>query len=147
MEASQEGDKPVTLRVVACHLHGRFHGFRAGVAEINALGEIARRDPGQLFGELSEQRVIEIRSRHVNQRGRLLLDGAHNVGMAMAGGCHGDAGTEIKKGVAIDVFNDHAFAATCHQGIVACVRRRYELTVEIENLLGFGAGQRRFDLG
>ena len=141
MKAVEESDEAVTLGVVARQLHCRFHGLRARVAEIDALGEIARRDAGQLFGELGEQRIIEISTGHMNQDLGLALDGAHHVRMAVTGGNDRNSGAEIKKRVAVYVLNQHALAALRHEGIVAEIGGRDKLLVKSQDFLGFGSRQ------
>ena len=143
VERAEKGNKPMALGVVARNLHRRFHGFGAGIAKGDLLGELSRRDLGHLFRQLRQQRVIEIRPRHVDQGFGLLLDHAHDIGMAMPGGDHGNSGGKIQKEVAINVLDDCALSALGHQRIVASVGRRNVLFVERQNLLGFGPGKRR----
>ena len=77
----------------------------------------------------------------MDQFGGLLLDGGDHIGMAVAGGGHGDAGGEIEKLVAVDVFDHDAAAALGDQRIRAGVGRRNDTLVVFENALGVGAGK------
>ena len=97
MEAAVERDDFVAPRVIARELDGGFQGFGAGIAEVNALGVFARSDGGELFGQITQIRIVKIRAGHVNQFGGLLLNRGDNVGMAMSGGDDGDSGGEIEE--------------------------------------------------
>ena len=107
------------------------------------LGELSRRDLGHLFRQLRQQRVVEIRPRHVDQGFGLLLDHAHDIGVAMPGRDHGNSRGKIQKQVAINVFDDCALPALGHQRVVASIGRRNILLVERQDFLGFGPGKRR----
>ena len=75
--------------------------------------------------------------------GGLLLDGGDDVGMAMAGRSHGDAGREIEELIAVHVGDDDAATAFGHERIGAGVGRGNILIVAFENALGVGTGQSR----
>ena len=73
---------------------------------------------GQLLGQGDHVLVVEIGPGHVDQPGRLVLDGFYDARMAMAGGDHGDPGIKVEKSVAIDVGD------VDHRGQVARVLER-----------------------
>jgi hypothetical protein len=77
----------------------------------------------------------------VNQLGGLLLDGGDDFRMAMAGGDNRDARSEIKKGVAVHVFDRRATADPGDQRVIAGVGRRDYVLVALDEFLGLGAGQ------
>ncbi len=141
MEAAVEGDDALAFGVVARQLHGGLDGFSTGVAVEDANGAGHGRDLLQTLGQGDHVFVIEVGARHVDQLGGLLLNGGHHLRMAVSGGGHGDAGGEVQKLVAIDVFDDHAASAFHDQRIGAGVRRRNILLIPIKNLLRIGAGQ------
>jgi hypothetical protein len=89
--------------------------------------------------------VVKIGSRHVNEFGRLLLNGGDHMGMAMAGRSHGNAGGEIKKLVAVHIGNDDAAPALRHQRVGTGVGRRNILLVALEHALRVWSGQRGLD--
>ena len=76
----------------------------------------------------------------MDQLSRLLLDGRHHLGMAMAGGGHGDAGGEVEELVAVHVFDAHAAAALGYQRIGAGVGRRNVTVIALQVRAGIGAG-------
>src|SRR5438067_154234 len=130
MKAVKESDEAIAPGVIARQLQCRFHGFRAGIAEIDSLGEIAGSDGGKLFSHFGQQRVIEVRARHVDQHLRLALDGAYHFRMTVAGGNDCNTGAEIEESVAVYILDQHTLAAFRYQGVIAKVRRRDELLVE-----------------
>ena len=75
----------------------------------------------------------------MNQFAGLLLDGGDHIGMAMAGGSHGDAGGEIEELVAVDVFDDDAASALGHQRVGARVGRRQVFVIACDDAFGIGA--------
>ena len=77
----------------------------------------------------------------------LLLDGLDYMGMAVAGGGHGDAGGEVEELVAVHVGNDDAASALGDHGIGAGVGRGNILLIAREHALGVGAGQGSLDFG
>ena len=113
VEGAVERDDFVAARVIARQFDGRLHRFGAGVAEVNALRLGAGRDGGKFLGQLGQTGVVKIGPRHVNQFRRLFLDGGDDLRVAVAGGDDSDAGAEIKKGIAVNVFHDGAAASAC----------------------------------
>ncbi len=97
VEAAVERDQFVALGVVTRELNGGFGTFGAGVAEVNALGFLARRDRRETLREFDEVRIVEVRAGHVNQFAGLLLNRFDDVGMAMAGGTDSDAAAKSRK--------------------------------------------------
>ena len=82
----------------------------------------------------------------MNQFGGLLLNGRNDLGMAMAGGDHGDARREVEKLVAVNVFNANAAAALGHQRIRARIAGRDQPRIgsTAACALGPGKGQTQF---
>jgi hypothetical protein len=76
---------------------------------------------------------------------RLIDDRLDDVGMRMAGGVDGNPGRAIEEQVPIDIFDHRAFAARHHERIAARVGRRDGLAVALDQRLGLGAGELRFD--
>src|SRR6185437_8191757 len=76
----------------------------------------------------------------------LLLDGCDHLGMAVAGRCHGNAGGEVQKLVAIHVLHANAASASGHQRIRPGVARRNQTVIGLNGGLGFRSRQRRHQL-
>src|SRR6202043_1483801 len=123
VKAAVERDELIALGGVTRELHGAFDGFGAGVGEESFFRVGAGNSVDEFLGELWQAFIIEIRAGHVNQLGRLLLDCFDYLRMAMTGGADGDAGSEIQKGVAVNIFHDRAVAALGDERIVARERR------------------------
>ena len=96
---------------------------------------------GQFLGQRDQLFVIEIGARHVDQAGRLLLDGLDHARVAVAGRDHGDPGIEIEKAVAVHIFDDGAFPAVGHQRVAARVGRGNDARVAVDDGARTGAGQ------
>ena len=123
VKRAEERNDVLALGVIAGQLEGALDRLRAGVAVVNFVGSGHGRDLRQALRQCDHVLVIKIRPRHVDQLGRLLLNGGDDVGMAMAGRGHGDAGGEIIELVAVDVSDDDAAATLGHQRIGAGIRR------------------------
>jgi hypothetical protein len=78
----------------------------------------------------------------MNELGCLPLDGGDNFGMAMTSCHHGYAGREVKEGIAVDVLNQSAEAASRNQGITPCVGWRDVPPIPFDRPFGVGPGQR-----
>ena len=104
------------------------------------LAPLARRDLGELLRQVDLRRVVEIGPRHVQQLGRLVLDGGDDLRMAVAGRADGDAGGEVEEQVAVDVLDDRPAAALHRQRIDARVRRRHVLLVGRDQQRARGPG-------
>ena len=65
----------------------------------------------------------------------------------MTGRGHGDAGGKIEELVSVHVGDNDSAALFRYQRIGARIGRRDVLIVAHENLLGFGSGERHFNLG
>ena len=147
VEGAEERDHLLPLSVVARQLQRSLDRLGARVAVVNLVRPFHGRDLRQSLAPSCTMRfVIEVGARHVNQLGRLLLDGGNHLGMAVAGRGHRNAGSEIEELVAVHVFDDAAAAALRDQRIGARVRRRNVTLVPLQNALGIGAGQRGNDL-
>ncbi len=111
MKCTVERDYILPLGVIARQLEGALNRFRAGIAVINSV----RAGHGSNLGEPLRQGhhifVIKVRARHVNQFGRLLLNGSNHVRMAVSGRNDGDAGGEIKKLVSVNIGDNDAASA------------------------------------
>ncbi len=106
MERAVERNDVLPLGVIARQLQRSFNGFSSGVAVVNLVRPFHGRDLRKTLAQGDHALVIEVGAGHVNQFGSLLLDGGDNFGMAMAGRGDGDAGGEVEKLVAVDVFHD-----------------------------------------
>ena len=141
-----EADDVLASGVVASELQGALDGLSAGVAVVEAVRSGHRRDGGEARGERRHLVVVEVRAGHVDQLGRLILDGLHDFGMAVAGRGDGDAGGEVEELVAVDVFDSATAAAFDDQRITAGVARGKQAIVFGNDALGVGAGQGAEDL-
>ena len=95
MEAGVERDVFVLAGVEASQLHGAFDGFGASVAE-KGFGQALRRDVRELFGQIGDRfHVINVRGT-VDQLFHLRLGGSDNLGIAMSGVHHRDAGETVE---------------------------------------------------
>ncbi len=147
VERAEKGDDLLSLGVIAREFQGAFDGFGSGVSVINFVWALHGRDRRQALGEGHERLVIKIGTRHVDQFAGLLLNGGDDVGMAMSGGGHGDAGGEIEELVAIDIFDDNAASALGHERIGTRVGGRDIFFIARKNALGVGPGKRGDELG
>src|SRR5207245_5908225 len=91
--------------------------------------------------------VVEVSARHVDQFGGLPLNGSNHVGMAVAGGSHGDAGGKIKELVAIHVRYDESAPLLRDKRIRTGIGRRNVSGVARQHARGDGAGQSGLNLG
>ena len=78
---------------------------------------------------------------------RLALDGGHDVGMAVAGGGHGDAGREVEEPVAVHVHHDLPDGVVDHQRVVLAVVLRHRARVALDDRARPRPGQRADQLG
>ena len=143
VKRAEERDHVLPARVIAGQLERRLDRLGPAIGEEDPLGDAARRDLGELLRQVDLRRVVEIGARHVQQLGRLLLNGRDDPRMAMAGRADGDAGREIEKQIAVDVLDDRPVAALDRQRIDARVRRRRVLLVGRNELAARGPGSSR----
>jgi hypothetical protein len=146
VERAEERDDVLPLGVIAGKLQRALDGFGAGVAVVNAVRSGHGSDLRKALAELHHVLVVEIGARHVDQFAGLLLNSSDHIGMAVAGGGHGDSGGEIEEFVAVNIGDNDAAAALGDQRVGAGVGRRDQFVVGIENALGIGAGQGGADL-
>ena len=92
VERAIECNHVLPLGVIAGELEGALDGFRPRVAVVDFVRSGHRRDLREALRERYHVFVIEVGARHVDQFGRLLLNGGDYMGMAMAGRSDGDAG-------------------------------------------------------
>ena len=112
VERSEECDHVLPLGVIARQLQRDFNRLRAGVAVVDLVRPRHGSDLRQPLGQRDHALVVKIRARHVDQFGRLLLNGGDHVGMAVSGRGDGDAGGEIEELVAVHVRDHDAAAAS-----------------------------------
>ena len=91
-------------------------------------------------------RLVVVIGGDVKKPRRLLGDGAHDIGMRMAGRGNRDAGAEIQIHVAVDILDDGAFAARHDKRCAARIRRRHHGTIALENRARAGTRRRDFDI-
>ena len=147
MERTEERDDVLPLGVIASQLQRRFDCFGTRVAEIDLVRARHGRDLREPFGQRDHALVVEVSARHVDQFRSLPLNGSDHVGMAVAGGSHGDAGGKIKKLVAIHVRYHDSASLLCDKRIRTGIGRRNVSGVACEHALGDGAGQSGLNLG
>ena len=140
VEGAQEGDQVLAPGGEAGQLDGALDRLGAGVAQEDPALLLHRRDAGQLGARLGVDREVEVGA-VVDQLAGLLLDRAHDVGVAVAGGGHGDAGVEVEEQVAVDVLDHAALGPNRHHRVRARHARRRPLLVELEVGARLGAGQ------
>ena len=145
VKGAEEGDGPRPPGVPAGQLQGRFERFGPAVGEEDPLRRCARRDLGQPLGQVDLRLVVEIGARHVQQLGRLVLNGGDDLRMTMPRRGDGDAGGEVEKQIAVHVLDDRPAAPGAHQRIDARVRRRHVLLVALQQGLGVTTRQRGLD--
>ena len=104
MKGTKEGNVQLSFGMPARQLKCGFDCLGARVAEIDSLGSPPGGQGSKLFGQKNLGRVVKIGSRHMQQPFGLLLDGPDNLGMTVAGGIGCDAGSKIKKDVAVDIM-------------------------------------------
>jgi len=71
----------------------------------------------------------------------LFLDGLDHRRVSVTGGGHGDAGREVNVTLSIHIPDPRAFTARDHERVAACVRRRYDGCVALDERLCYRAGQ------
>ena len=147
VEGAQKGDHLLALGVIARQFQRALDRLRAGVAVVDLVRPGHGSDLRQPLGERHHALVVKVGARHVDQFARLLLNGGDDLGMAVTGGGHGDAGGEIEEFVAVHVFDDDAAAALGDHRVGTRVGRRNVLVIARENALGVGAGDGGVDLG
>ena len=147
VERAEKCDDVLPLGVIAGQFQRGFHRLRPRIAVVNLVRTRHGRDLRQPLGQRNHALVVKIRSRHVDQFARLLLNGGDHVGMAMPGRSNGDAGGEVEEFVAVHVRDHDAAAALGYQRVGACIRRRNVFLIARENALGIGAGQGGLDFG
>ena len=78
----------------------------------------------------------------MHELGCLPLDGGNDFGMAVTGGHHGYARSEVKEGVTVGIFDQSAQAVPCNQRITPRVGWRDMPLIQFDHALGIGPGQR-----
>ncbi len=96
---------------------------------------------GKPLGQVCERLIVEVSAGDVDEFGSLLLDRRNDFGVAMAGGCHGDARSEVEELIAIHVFDADAAAAPGDQRIRAGVAWRDQAVIGLNSRASFRAGQ------
>src|SRR4051812_26610219 len=121
MKGRLHGDKLPSTRLVARQLHRRFDGLCSRVAEKTAPRTATRHQRFELSRKVRHLAVIKIGAGHVDQRRRLLLNGANNVRMTMACRGDGNARAKIEKAISVNVFDDGALSLLDNKWIRARV--------------------------
>jgi hypothetical protein len=122
------------LRVQAGGQDGRLDGLGAAVGEEGLGRPLAREERRQLLGQLDDGDGGEER-RHVLQRARLALDGAHHPRVAVAEGDGDDAAEEVEVLLAVGVEEPLALAPHEGQRLLVIGRdAEEELTVLVDDL-------------
>ena len=147
MEAAVKRNHLVALRGVSRQFDGPFNRLGPRISEKDFLAFRARHRPAQALGQLWHALVIKIRAGHVNEFGRLLLNRGDNLRMAVSSRADGNPRREIEEIVTVHVFHNSAMTALGHQRIVACIRRRHEFRILLQNPLGIRPGQRCHEPG
>ena len=140
VKAAVKRDELVALRVIPRELHRRFDSLGAGISEIDALRALARRNGRELFGELDHALIVKIGAGHVDQLGRLLLNGGDHLRMAVPGGDYGNSRGEIEESISVHVLHHGAATRLCNQRVIARIGGRNHGVVALDNLLRFRAG-------
>src|SRR5208283_3539885 len=147
VEAAIERNQFVASRGIARQLDRAFYRLCAAIAEEYLVVVRLRHGGDEALRELRHVPVIEIRAGNVDELRRLLLNGLHHMGVAMAGGADRDARGKIQESVAVGIFNNRAVAAMSNQLIFAKQRWRNIFLVVLDHFLCLGAGQRHIDSG
>ena len=147
MKRAEECDRMLALGVIPRQLQRALNRLRSRISVVETVGPGHRRNLRQPLRQLHHALVVEIRSRHVDQFARLLLNGGDHIRMAMASRSHSNAGGKIKKLVAVHVSDDDAASALGDHRVRTRVRRRNILLIALEHALGVGPGQGGLNLG
>src|SRR5215469_9796684 len=83
MKAAVEGDELISPRMIAGEFHPRLERFGTGISEVNPLRSFARRNGGELLGQVDHAFVVKVRARHVDEVASLLPNGGDHFRMAM----------------------------------------------------------------
>ena len=148
MKAVEEGDELFAASRVHRELQRSLDGFGTAVCEVCARRRLHGHDRIEFFRKLRHVAVVVISATHVYEFGCLVLDRFDDLGMAMSGGTHCNAGVAVEKNVAVNVFNPDPFSAFGDEfkGRPR-VGRGNELCVCFNDLLAVWTGQRLLDLG
>src|SRR6185437_8948853 len=133
MKSTEKSDNVLPPSVIPCDLHGAFDRLRAGIAEVKFVRTGHGRNVREAFRQLDHALVIEIRTRHMNQFRRLILDGLYHLRMTMAGRANSDARSEIEKFVAIDVFHPNATSSFGDHRIGTRITWRNPFMIALDN--------------
>ena len=129
VEGAEEGDDVRPMGRVAGQLDRGLDDLGPGVAEVDPLRAVDRRDARQPLAGLGIDRQVEVRRAEVDQLGRLLLDRRDDLGMAVPGRVDGDARREVEEQVAVDVLDGQPVAADRHDRVGPGQARRRPLLV------------------
>ena len=146
VEGAVEGDDLLAAGAQARQLHRRLHHLRPRVGEERPPGPRPRRAPGQPLGQLHDVLVEEIGGAHVEESLGLRPDRGHHVGMAMAGGHHGDPRREVEVPVAVHVLDHGPARGVDHQRVVLAVVLRHHPRVARDDGLRARPGRRHDQL-
>ncbi len=147
MKGAMKGDHMLAFGMIARQLEGRLDGLGAGIGEENFFAALAWRQAGELLGQLDHRFIIKIAAANMEKLARLLFNRFNHPWMGMTGVGHRNAGHEIEKQIAVDVFDHTAAPFLDHQRIDATVGRRGAFLIALDDRFGFGTGKRGFDVG
>jgi len=148
VEAVEEGDELLPPGRVHRQLERGLDGLGAAVGEVRPGGAGHGHDLFELAAEVRHVAVVVVGAAHVDEAGGLLLDGADDLRVAVAGGADGDAGVTVEEGVAVDVFDPDARGALDDELVGrARVGGRDVARVGRDDLLRAWAGQLGPDFG
>jgi hypothetical protein len=142
VEAVEEGDELLAPRGVHGELKCGLDGLGAAVGEVRLRRRRDGDDAVEHLRQLRHVAVVEVGAAHVYEARGLLLDGADDLGVAVARGADGDAGVAVEEDVAVGVFDPDAGGPLGDELVGrARVRGRDPLRVGLDDQAPFGAGQ------
>ena len=142
----EKRDDVEPLCVISRELDGGFDRLGARVRKERLRAAADRRDRRERFAQ-RDLRLVIVVGGNMEEPRRLLRDRADNVGMRMSRRRHRDARAEIQIRVAVDVFDDGAFAARHDERRAARIRRRHDRAIALEDRARARAGRRNLDVG
>jgi hypothetical protein len=125
VEGAGEGDQLVPAGGVTGQLQAGLDRLGAGVGEEHLLTAADGREGYEPLGQPDLDVVVEVGAGHVDEVGRLALDGLDDLRVAVAGGRHGDAGRQVEEGDPVRVPHAAAAAAGHDEGVATGVGRAH----------------------
>jgi hypothetical protein len=106
MKGILKRDELMAARMEAGQFHCGFDRLGSGVSKKTAPRLSVRHQRFELSRKIRHLPVVEVGPGHVNERLGLLLDGAHDIRMAVPGGANGYTRVEVEESISIDVFHN-----------------------------------------